>query len=395
MRRSLILVTIVTIVLLSGACGFNPFSKNKGSKNSIEYFVHGDPRQLILGSTQNKGSFLRPEDIERFNGFHSANAVAFIERQEKEKPRPFSEVEKENTTEAKDDEIESFFELVPYSFVKVDEERYLYQAGQDIERHYVLGFTLQEGLLNLTDVDGFPIALEHYSLKDDGRAMSFLVSFEHSLVGKILLSLSFADSSEVNPLTRSPDGFQYLIDTVQVKWSSPMGLKACGSFSETESATLRASVENWSNDPKRTGESPLIPVDFAFSSDYPPFSDMNVQCIQLIRNFRLENSDMYYTAGVTLPTINSAAKYFLDSDIFLFYDNVPVSDEFDGTASSVLMHEIGHYFGLGHEFRRDALGRPLNPSIMGYSGATPFITDWDFAAIQALYGGFLTSESTP
>lgn len=391
MRGSLV---IFAIILITSSCGFNPFKK-KHSKNSIEYFVHGDPLQLIAGSTQNKDSFLHADDLERFNGFHSANAIAFIEREQKETPRPFSEVEAANSTGADDAEIASIFEVQPFVFVKESESRYVYRPEAQEQKYYTLGFAVEDGVLRLTDVDGIVVSVEHYSLKDDGRTMSFLVSYQHPEVGKVLLSLVFADSSVVNPIVRSTDGYQYLVDTVELRWDAPMQLKACGTFSEAETASLKASVASWLSDPDKTADGATTPVSFEITTDFPPFSDTNTQCIQIIRNFRLESSDSYYTAGVTLPTFNSASKVMTDSDVFVFFAHGAVSSEFEGEASPVLMHELGHYFGLGHEFRTDVLGSPLHPSIMAYSRATDSIAEWDYAAIHALYGSYLVDGSAP
>jgi len=41
----------------------------------------------------------------------------------------------------------------------------------------------------------------------------------------------------------------------------------------------------------------------------------------------------------------------------------------------------GHFWGLGHEFSRDARGRTLHPSTLGFEG----IGSWATAAILAFY----------
>ncbi|RZA15099.1 MAG: hypothetical protein EOP10_26930, partial [Proteobacteria bacterium] len=84
---------------------------------------------------------------------------------------------------------------------------------------------------------------------------------------------------------------------------------------------------------------------------------------------------------------NLASKEKIDSDIFLFTDQRQVAAELlSGEKGLTLTHELGHFFGLGHEFKQNEAGEPLHPSIMGYSKKALIVTSWDFEAIRDLYG---------
>ena len=50
----------------------------------------------------------------------------------------------------------------------------------------------------------------------------------------------------------------------------------------------------------------------------------------------------------------------------------------------VILHEIGHLLGLGHEFKKDDQGNAVYTSIMSYDDVEA-IQQRDFEAIEALY----------
>jgi hypothetical protein len=81
------------------------------------------------------------------------------------------------------------------------------------------------------------------------------------------------------------------------------------------------------------------------------------------------------------PISGSSAFSSTISQIFIFQDAL---NRFREPNLVTTTHERGHFWGLGHEFSRDARGRTLHPSIMGYEGISS-ITSWDTVAILALY----------
>lgn len=79
-----------------------------------------------------------------------------------------------------------------------------------------------------------------------------------------------------------------------------------------------------------------------------------------------------------------ASRRIIDSDVFLFADLIKGGLE-SGDSSPVTMHEMGHFWGMGHDFRVNADGTALHETIVGYTKDTDYVTPWDYEEIQDLY----------
>lgn len=383
MIRSLLLSLLVLGPLASSGCK----GKHHKKASTVQYFIHGDPLSLVK-DTETAPSFLTPANMASYDGFHFSGASSFIEREPVAAPSTYEQIEKDNATDAPDTEVEEEFELLRYAFTQESATRFVY-APQNGKEGYALGFELRDGLLVMVDFDGYPVTSQHYSLKEDGKAFSILVSYEDPTIGKLLTAFYFASSETVNPIETASKDFAFLFDTVKVRWDEPIKLETCGVVTEANAESITASVNAWFADANPTATQ--RPVIVGSRATHAPFSDLNQHCIFLINDFKLENSTDFYTAGVTLPVINLASKRIVDSDVMLFMDHYQVAIPLQaGEESPVLMHELGHFYGLGHEFKTDATGAALHPSIMGYSQASEVITSWDYEAIRDLYGESLT-----
>ncbi len=374
----------ILALLVLPACGPKKKSKAK-SPMGVQFFVHGDPKQMIAGSTADQTSVLTRENIGSFNNFHLSTAYAFVEKEELVNPTGWDQVEDQNSTDSKEDEgqAQDVFAFTSYSFEEQGSNRiaFLPNAGKGQS----FGFDVDaSGRLNLTDVDGFPLSPIHYSLKNDGKAFSVLASYVDPMYGKGLYEIVFSDSSVMRLTQLAAKDYAFLFDNVKLKWDEEISVDLCGNYTELQKQSVQKSVEAWFVDPLKLGTDSFKPVVLGFKKDYKPFSDLNEHCVHLVSKFKLENSTNFYTAGVTLPTFNLAAKTQIDSDVFIFMDHV--AREMNGKESKTTTHEMGHFFGLGHEFKEDEKGGPLYPSIMGYSQASSTVSKRDFEAIQALYG---------
>jgi hypothetical protein len=380
------LIPALLSLFILPACGSKKSKKRDVTSPSakVEYFVHGNPTTLIQGSTLNQISFLKVEELDRYQNFSLAGHTAFVEKSLKEPPKTWSEVETENSTESEEDAIRKAFTLDDFGFVKDREGQWSYRAANNDSVE--LGFEERDGVLHLTSFKKFPVQIQHYSLKDDGTAFSVLFTIPTQDQGLALISLSFASNADVQPLEFDPEGYSYLFGSAKVSWKQPMKLQACGKFLPYEQAAIEASMKAWFQDKEVANFTSSQPIAFSFTETYAPFSDLNQQCIHLVRNFKAESSDDFFIAGLAVGKVNVASKSLIDSDIFMFLDHMKVRTQFVGGDSETLIHEIGHYLGLGHEFRKDANQAALHPSIMGYSQGLSTISDWDFAAVRALYG---------
>ncbi|WP_141735112.1 hypothetical protein [Oligoflexus tunisiensis] len=385
LNKIALIPTLLSLFILP-ACGSKKSKKRDvaGPTAKVEYFVHGNPTILIQGSTQNKTSFLKVEELDRYKNFTLSGFTAFVERSPKDTPKNWDDVEDENSTESEEDAIRKAFELNDFQFVETQAGKWSYQDGQadSVE----LGFVEKDGVLNLATFKNFPVQIQHYSLKDDGTAFSVLFTIPTQSEGLALVSLSFASNADVQPLVFAPENYSYLFGSAKVSWKQPMKLQACGKFSPFEQASIEASIKAWFQDKEVANFTSSQPLAFSFTETYAPFSDLNQQCIHLVRNFKAESSDDFYIAGLAVPSVNAASKSFVDSDVFVFVDHFEVRSELIAGDSETLIHEIGHYLGLGHEFRKDENEQALHPSIMGYSQGISSISEWDFAAVRGLYG---------
>jgi len=380
------LIPAIFSLMILPACGSKKSKKRPAASPTakVEYFVHGNPLVLIQGSVQNKLSFLKVAELDRFKDFTLSGYTAFVEKSEKEVLTNWDDVEEENSTESEEDVIREAFTLSDFEFVKAQDGTWSYQNSTPGTEKLV--FAEKDGILNLLRFDDFPVQVQHYSLKEDGTAFSILFTTATQTQGNVLVNLSFASNADVQPLAFAPEEYSYLFGNAKVSWQQPMKLQACGKFNPNEKASIQASMDAWFKDKEVANFTATEPVDFSFTETYAPFSDLNQQCIRLVYNFKAESSDDFYVAGLAASSVNAASKALIDSDIFLFLDHSQVRLQLTTGDSETLIHEIGHYLGLGHEFRKDEKNKALHPSIMGYSQGINSVSDWDFEAVRKLYG---------
>jgi hypothetical protein len=367
-------------------CGLFGKKKKKDKPGTVvQYFVHGDPEELIKGARLNGESFLTLDRLSALNDYHLSAGYDFSERSEEYNPASFDEVENQNSTDKSDEDITESFAFTNWSFRQIGQGSSYRFAPASGPLDLSIGFQLRQGRLELVDINRFPVTVLHYSIKPDASAFSFLVRFDSKDYGRRLLSLSFGKSNEVQPLPEAAKDFSYLYGNRPIGWKQDViELHACGTFDEPAKESIRKSVEAWVQDPQVALAEGRQNVKLSFKTDYAPFSDVNDHCLILVDNFRAENSTRFYTAGMNLPVINLASKSIVDSDIVIFLRNK--RGEFLGQAGETTMHELGHFFGLGHEFAEDSAGLALYRSIMGYSQGSDTIQTRDFEAIRGIYG---------
>lgn len=379
--RGMICLMVTLLALSHAACG-RKSGKGKNTSVPDRYFVLGDPMVMLNETVGEKQSFLTSSNLSDFNDYTLAGFTVFapkvdtttidtIDSQE--------ELEEQNSTN--DSQLDN--ELSLYSF-QMDGSKVLYKAeGAAFVDYPVLEFIELDGRLELTAINGDAATVEHYSLSTDKRVFSILISDSDEL-GNYLAALTFTRvDGEQKPLPKLDNSYQYIGGTgVAIGWDQTVKISVCGSLSLTDQTIFKKSITDWSSatgDAEGTLGGLTYEVEFITSSK--PWNDVNQHCINLVKSYRLETQEDTAVFGVTIPVVDFQNFTIVDSQIFIFQDAL---NRFREPYLLTATHEMGHFWGLGHEFSRDARGRTLHPSIMGYEGVSS-ITSWDTAAILALY----------
>ncbi|HET9237301.1 MAG TPA: hypothetical protein VFO10_08620 [Oligoflexus sp.] len=379
--RGPICLMLTLLALTHVACGR---SSGKGRNTSVpdRYFVLGDPMVMLDGTAGEKQSFLTTSSLIDFNDYTLAGFTVFAPKVDTSTIDTIdSQEELEDQNSTNDSQLDS--ELSLYRFQK-DGSKYLYKAeGAAFVDYPVLEFIELDGRWELTALNADAAVVEHYSLSADKRVFSILISDSDEL-GNYLAALTFTRvDGEQKPLPRLNNSYQYLGGTgVAIGWDQTVKISVCGALSLTDQTIFKKSITDWSTatgDAEGTLGRLNYEVEFVTSSK--PWNDVNQHCINLVKSYRLETQEDTAVFGVTIPVVDFQNFTIVDSQIFIFQDAL---NRFRESYLVTATHEMGHFWGLGHEFSRDARGRTLHPSIMGYEGVSS-ITSWDTDAILALY----------
>ena len=230
-------------------------------------------------------------------------------------------------------------------------------------------------------------------MKADGSALSVLVRFNTSEDGKVLIALYFEKKAPPQEAKKVDPRFSFLYGPgVVSRWKGPeVTVHLCGN-SDYRTAAHRG-VEKWS---------PILAERLTLrireTETFPPFSDLNMNCIYFIKAFQDISETNTHANGVTAAVVSPRTHEIIGASIFVFereYENARKEVEDDvksknlplSSASDALKrvfgrtvtHEMGHFFGLDHKFDGTS-------SIMSYSSdRADDPTSYDKEAIQALY----------
>jgi hypothetical protein len=179
--------------------------------------------------------------------------------------------------------------------------------------------------------------------------------------------------------------FSTALQGVPVKWNSSEGitLHVCGHVSNKVDEIYLSSINKiWSDIFKYQFANPTkINFTTVLDEKYPPFSDLNHHCIYSVNNYLTYKDEHYINSASTINVADTNKGQLLDSDIFVWGKElgkfkVPFGD--DSSFRRSIMHEIGHFLGLHHQFDGTL-------SIMSYDVKHDFISSYDIEAINALY----------
>lgn len=375
----------LSFAALISACGKDK-KISSNYQESITYYTHGSPIALVSGATANTTGLLASADLNLYQNYHLMGVVAFVEKSRISTVTNFAEVEDENRT---DGVSSGGARQVPvYAFGSSSSAEINYSPLND-PRSPVFTFDRSAQDIKLLAINNQAVEVLHYSLKADKSAFSILVKHSQGNSGTVITAYFFGSTATFNDAVESDGDYQFLSGSEKITWDVVPEVKLCGTYSAAVAESVKKSVHAWGADPL-AGASPLN-ITYTAATSYPPFSDLNSHCIYVVSSFDQSDSNIAKTLGITLPIMNLASRKIIDSDVFLFADLI--GDKLAlGEADQTTMHEMGHFFGLGHDFRVGANGKALHDTIMGYSQGSSTITEWDFAAIRDLYdAGFVVT----
>jgi hypothetical protein len=231
----------------------------------------------------------------------------------------------------------------------------------------------------------------HVSVTPDAEALSIMV---YSKLNKPSLYVwRFSKADNILDFQPVEGEFNYLLGPgVKTAWNAnrPVTVTLCGN----ESSALVEIVERATNRWRELLEYRLR-VDFTKRSECPPFSDLNVNTIQFVDDW-IEIDGKSGVLGQASLMMNFSRREIIDGDIFIFVAETDEAMGLNGEPIKLregrlvadhpamielertVLHELGHFFGLGHDFSGQ-------DSIMSYDYSQPHISRTDMIGLWALY----------
>ena len=396
---------LLTLTVLATCAGFLVSGCSSGKSKSQEKYrevrtllVHGNPLNLIKGTTTNTISPLTVRNHAKLRDFNLARLDHFSERTvdaTRILEARTGDIEQDNQTTFDPD----FNNLSRFQFEQFG-QGWLYRSSQ---LNLSLQFANIDGRLELNRIYLAPdkpieVKVLHYSLKNDLSAFSILSQIEDQY-GPILVAMTFTKNNAPagNFSVSLSKLYSYIMGYgVPTRWEDKIPLHLCGnqfagSSLSSSARSVRAGALAWSQNPSIFGS---IPYSVKTLSSFPPFSDLNQSCLYLLEDYILEEevegNQLIGTLGVALPTVDATKSRILASSVFIIDETIkkfagPSLENYRTLLRVTTAHEVGHFIGLGHEFRKNSQGQSLFPSIMSYDRSVSGITEHDRQAVRELY----------
>ncbi len=394
-----IVLPLVLISIFNTACPSSP-----GGNGPERIKVTGDPLAFIEGSTEDTSSGI-PEDLFTDDGEWQLEAKIFVTTRQKKIQNGNIESGNEPTAGEVTEKIKEDVNLYSMKPGRTEDELVFDSASSEFAQ---LVFKKQGNAIFLKslidydnpDVEDFDFTLHHYSVREDKKAFSLLISgsadfdskIEHE---KILMALYFFKKENDTVLAQMLDtAYNYLLGPgVKLAWDQDKEVEAllCSDSGSMYSyLTLsEQAVDEWNV----LLENRLQLTAVRSTSMCPPFSDLNTHIIRHVKDWVFLEGPQYLSAAVTLTAANVYESRIEDSDIFVMegeFDEllkpndlamgsyyVSSDSEFRESYKWNIVHELGHFLGLHHIFDGTL-------SVMAYSDNNQLYT-YDREAVQELY----------
>jgi hypothetical protein len=377
------LLSIACVIPLALSCGSSKQPKDNSSDaigKPTVYFLHGSPLSLIEETTPELHSPFKISNIEAFKDFDIAKFDIY------RSTSPLKDAGDDEKDDHSDDTNESEpMELPRYEF-KVHNDRFHYKhtGKKDLPvlEFAVLGETLELVAISYKNSGIIDVKAKHYSVSQAGDLFSILFSYNDD--GSEHLGAIYFTRNQI-PLTKTKTtngDYPYLYGRdLAVAWQKPLNFSICGKRASSNAAIIEQSIKSW--DQLENGRIGALEYTIETKENAKPFSDVNQNCIFIVDSYKLVASLEKVALGLAIPVVNRTRSELVSGSVLIF-ENAHRQIGSETSMGPVILHEIGHLLGLGHEFKKDDQGNAVYTSIMSYDGVEA-IQQRDFEAIDALY----------
>jgi hypothetical protein len=125
-------------------------------------------------------------------------------------------------------------------------------------------------------------------------------------------------------------------------------------------------------------------MKLTIAEKYPPFSDLNSNCIYDFQNYLVRLNNAHVMPAETNVVFHASNKFLQDVDTFIFQSEIAKNDGEQNAATMrwIAIHEMGHMLGLHHKALENMVDEH---SVMSYRKLLLELQPYDLEAIKALY----------
>ncbi|NQY01217.1 MAG: hypothetical protein HRT70_08855 [Flavobacteriaceae bacterium] len=363
--RLIILLAFSAIALLILVLNMTILGKTKNSKLEDGKLVipTTTPLALIKGSKLDGRSIFTPENIADFQDFslviiNKYSSISIVRN------------DTDSTEKNRTDNISA-------QYIDAARKNIAKWTYNDINEEYVMSdnfykqlfFKKHNGKLDLVRYGSSNAKALHYSLNHKKNAFTILAQSEDQNGVIELRSFLYLKREELNNLVKGSENDKFLVNNIKLPLKDKkINLSLCGEFSQKEVHVFEQSIKDWQL--HEIG----LEIQIVKPKEYPPFSDLNVNCIVPFNGYKVVSFVLDEAPGFVPGWVDLRQGNTILSSIFINTDYSYFGTEFEAT----FKHELGHFLGLGHDFN------PNSTSIMSYN-KVKFISKIDLERLKSLY----------
>lgn len=365
-------------------------------------FVHGEPSAIAASPLKNKQVPFSLKNYSEYNNYKITSIQNFV------KKGTYSiqsnrNIEQENSTSKKRKKLLH----KAFKFNKEEANIFSFSGQLDIYKFDLKFKSLSDGSFvfheyrdqNITNISKKNTTTEliHFSETIDRSSISFLIETT-STTNTVLTAIYLTKMSSDKPLENIKKNiYNYFSGQgIMIPWNQQetVHIELCVNKKEMQiknGLNLKINTDSilaWNSLFENR-----LDVSYSEPSAWYPFSDLNQHCLYIIEGYQTEADPSAINFGATI--LIPANDKIIDSDVLIFAGefkkyikilqenntnpNHPKAVAFmQERLDYTIIHEMGHFWGLGHEFEKD--------SVMSYEDRRlPNISKTDSEAIKELY----------